>query len=71
MEIDDGARGQIVVTSARGNHPQGVFAFRVEHAGKAIAYATDTEHYAGRVDEKLVRLARSASVLVYDAQYTP
>jgi ribonuclease BN (tRNA processing enzyme) len=48
-----------------------VFAFRVEHGGKAIVYATDTEHYEGRVDEKLVDLARGAAVLIYDSQYTP
>jgi phosphoribosyl 1,2-cyclic phosphodiesterase len=71
LDIDDRAGGTVRVTSARGNHPQGVFAFRVEHAGKSIVYATDTEHYEGRVDQKLVDLAKGAAVLVYDAQYTP
>jgi phosphoribosyl 1,2-cyclic phosphodiesterase len=71
LEIDDGQGGKVRVTSARGNHPQGVFAFRVEHAGKAIVYATDTEHYEGRVDDKLVDLSRGAAVLIYDSQYTP
>jgi phosphoribosyl 1,2-cyclic phosphodiesterase len=71
VEIDDGASGLARVTPAVGNHPQGVFAFRLEHAGKAIVYATDTEHYEGRIDEKLVNLARGAEILVYDAQYTP
>jgi ribonuclease BN (tRNA processing enzyme) len=71
VEIDDGEGGSICVTNAGGNHPQGVFAFRVEHRGKAIVYATDTEHYEGRIDEKLVHLARGAEVLIYDSQYTP
>ena len=71
LAIDDGEGGKVRVTSARGNHPQGVFAFRVEHQGKAIVYATDTEHYEGRVDEKLVKLAQGASALIYDSQYTP
>jgi len=71
VEIDDGAGGRAVVTNAKGNHPQGVFAFRAEHRGKAIVYATDTEHYAGRLDDKLLELARRAQVLIYDAQYTP
>jgi phosphoribosyl 1,2-cyclic phosphodiesterase len=71
VEIDDGAGGSARVTPAVGNHPQGVYAFRLEHAGKAIVYATDTEHYEGRIDEKLVNLARGAEILVYDAQYTP
>src|SRR6516225_3141258 len=42
LEIADGAGGTIRVTSAQGNHPQGVFAFRVEHGGQAVVYATDT-----------------------------
>ena len=40
VDIDDGAGGSVRVTTASGNHPQGVFAFRVEHGGKAIVYAT-------------------------------
>jgi phosphoribosyl 1,2-cyclic phosphodiesterase len=71
VEIDDGAGGKARVSTATGNHPQGVLAFRLEHEGKALVYATDTEHYEGRIDEKLVQLARDAEVLVYDAQYTP
>ena len=50
---------------------QGVFAFRVEQRGKAIVYATDTEHYEGRVDDELLKLARNAELLIYDSQYTP
>jgi phosphoribosyl 1,2-cyclic phosphodiesterase len=69
--IDDGMGGRVLVTSARGNHPQGVFAFRVEQGGKAVVYATDTEHYEGRIDDKLLELARGAEVLIYDSQYTP
>jgi phosphoribosyl 1,2-cyclic phosphodiesterase len=71
VEIDDGSGGRVLVRNARGNHPQGVFAFRVEHLGKAIVYATDTEHYEGRIDDKLLRLASGAEVLIYDSQYTP
>jgi phosphoribosyl 1,2-cyclic phosphodiesterase len=71
VDIDDGAGGKARVTNASGNHPQGVFAFRVEHGGKVIVYATDTEHYEGRIDDKLVKLAHKADVLIYDSQYTP
>jgi ribonuclease BN (tRNA processing enzyme) len=71
VEIDDGVGGKVRVTNARGNHPQGVFAFRVEHGGKAVVYATDTEHYEGRIDEKLAALAKDAAILIYDSQYTP
>jgi phosphoribosyl 1,2-cyclic phosphodiesterase len=71
VEIDDGAGGVARVTTAAGNHPQGVYAFRIEHGGKAAVYATDTEHYQERIDDKLVKLAQGAEVLVYDSQYTP
>lgn len=62
--------GEARVTAASLAHPGGVTAYRIEHAGRALVYATDTEHPA-RLDERLVRLAAGADVLVYDAQYTP
>ncbi len=68
LESADG--DQVTVTTARGNHPNGVWAFRVEHKGSSVMYATDTEHYA-IVDPKLARLAKGVDVLIYDAQYTP
>lgn len=62
--------GALQVTATRGNHPDAVWAYRLEQAGRAVVYATDTEHYAC-VDPKLARLARGADVLIYDAQYLP
>ncbi|MBX3217844.1 MAG: MBL fold metallo-hydrolase [Labilithrix sp.] len=62
--------GAATVRVARGNHPGGVVAYRVEHEGKSVVYATDTEHYAC-VDPALRALAEGADVLLYDAQYTP
>jgi phosphoribosyl 1,2-cyclic phosphodiesterase len=50
-------------------HPQGVSIYRIEHAGKVIVYATDTEGYVGG-DQRLVRFARGAALLIHDAQYT-
>jgi phosphoribosyl 1,2-cyclic phosphodiesterase len=72
-ELRDGSRfavGDANVRVARANHPDAVFAYRIEHGGRAVVYATDTEHYAC-VDPRLVSLARDADVLVYDAQYLP
>ena len=66
LELDGG----VVVRVARLNHPGGVFAYRIEHAGRSLVYATDTEHYAC-VDPALEKLAEGADVLIYDAQYTP
>jgi phosphoribosyl 1,2-cyclic phosphodiesterase len=71
VKIDDGAGGFAKVTTASGNHPQGVYAFRLDHGGHAVVYATDTEHYEGRIDEKLVKLSRGVDLFIYDSQYTP
>jgi phosphoribosyl 1,2-cyclic phosphodiesterase len=73
LELRDGSctrLGDADVRTARANHPDAVFAYRVEHGGHSIVYATDTEHYSC-VDPRLVALARGADVLVYDAQYLP
>jgi phosphoribosyl 1,2-cyclic phosphodiesterase len=62
--------GEAKVIVGRGNHPGGVVAYRIEHEGKSIVYATDTEHYAC-VDPALRTLCEGADVLVYDSQYSP
>ncbi len=62
--------GAATVRTAPARHPGGCVAFRIEHGGRAIVYATDTEHCGGAVDEQLLALARGADVLIYDAQYT-
>jgi phosphoribosyl 1,2-cyclic phosphodiesterase len=64
------ADGKVQIYGVSGNHPNGVFAYRVEHDGRSIVYATDTEHYAVH-DPKIVELARNADVFIYDSQYTP
>jgi phosphoribosyl 1,2-cyclic phosphodiesterase len=74
VDLDDGEggkRGKIHITTGRGNHPNGVWAYRVEHGGHSFVYATDTEHYKGELDKELLRVAKNVDVLVYDAQYTP
>ncbi len=50
-------------------HPQGVYIYRIEYQGKAIIYATDVEGYVGG-DQRLIRFARDATLLIHDAQYT-
>ncbi len=72
-EIKNGEKfdvGEATVRVAKLNHPGGVQAYRIEHEGKSIVYATDTEHYAC-VDPTLRALAEGADVLIYDSQYTP
>src|SRR5205085_6048191 len=62
--------GDVTITPARLNHPDPVYGFRLEHGGRSIVYATDTEHFAC-VDPTLKRLAAGADILIYDSQYTP
>jgi phosphoribosyl 1,2-cyclic phosphodiesterase len=62
--------GDVRIRIAKGNHPGGSLAYRIDHGGKSVVYATDTEHYSC-VDPALVGLAAGANVLIYDAQYTP
>lgn len=51
-------------------HPRnGVQCYRVEHGGRSLVYATDTEGFQGG-DQKLVRFAKGADMLVHDAMYT-
>lgn len=69
FEVGEGP-DKMRVTSARLNHPNGVSAYRIEHAGAILTYATDTEHYDAP-DWKLAKLAKDADVLIYDGQYTP
>lgn len=61
--------GEVRVRVARGNHPGGVLAYRLDHGDESLVYATDTEHYAC-VDPELRALCEGATLLVYDAQYT-
>ena len=68
--LDDGEGHPITVRPAAGNHPNGVWAYRIDHRGKSAVYATDTEHYDD-VDPKLLAIARGVDVLIYDSQYTP
>jgi phosphoribosyl 1,2-cyclic phosphodiesterase len=62
--------GEAKVTVAKGNHPGGVVAYRIDHGGQSVVYATDTEHYSC-VDPQLRALSEGADVLIYDSQYVP
>lgn len=61
---------QVTVSNTRGNHPNGVFAYRITHRDHSVVYCTDTEHYSV-VDNKLLKLAQDADVLIYDTMYLP
>lgn len=62
--------GEIVIESARLNHPGEAIGYRVNWGGGSAAYITDTEHFPDRLDENVLQLARNADVMIYDATYT-
>ncbi|MBW4576290.1 MAG: MBL fold metallo-hydrolase [Aphanothece sp. CMT-3BRIN-NPC111] len=62
--------GDISVENALLNHPGQATGYRVSWRGYSAAYITDTEHFPDRLDENVLRLARNADVLIYDATYT-
>ncbi|MBT3783916.1 MBL fold metallo-hydrolase [bacterium] len=55
-------------------HPNGVIGLRFTDKGRVFTYLTDIEHTSDSdedVDAEPLELARDASVLAYDCQYTP
>lgn len=59
---------QVVTAPLR--HPGGSVGYRLEWAGKAVGYISDTEHDPAAPDAAVLRLAKDADVLIYDATYT-
>ena len=52
------------------NHPRdGSFCYRVEHQGKSLVVATDTEGYEGG-DRRLAQFAHGTDLLIHDSEYT-
>lgn len=64
------ACGDIAVSTAPLNHPNGATGYRVEFRGKSICYITDTEHRGGAPDQTIVGLCRDADIMIYDSSYT-
>ena len=52
------------------NHPNGATGYRIEYAGKTVAYITDTEHRPDGLDRNILRLIDRADLMIYDATYT-
>lgn len=59
------------VRCAAGNHPGGVLAYRVEHAGRSIVYLTDHEPPNAQQPSAITELVRGVDTLIYDCMYTP
>jgi len=60
----------ITIRTAPLNHPNGATGYRIEYAGKVVAYITDTEHRRDGLDADVLKLIDGADVMIYDASYT-
>ncbi len=60
----------VVVRTAPLRHPNGATGYRVEHAGVAVCYVTDTEHVPGQPDDNVLGLIEGADLVIYDSTYT-
>lgn len=66
---------RLEVNNTKLSHPDGVFCYKIteqyeNEKPKILVYATDTEH-RNVLDPRLIKIAKNADVLIYDAQYTP
>ncbi len=59
--------GDARITPVPLNHPQGCYAYVLEHGGRKVVYATDTEPDGGRMDDMLAEAARGANLLIMDS----
>jgi len=60
----------VTLRTARLNHPGGACGYRIEFAGRSIAYLTDTECSNGSVDPAILALAKDAALVILDTTYT-
>jgi phosphoribosyl 1,2-cyclic phosphodiesterase len=59
----------VTLRTAMLNHPGGAVGYRIEYGGKVVAYLTDTEMPAGKIDDGLLSLARGADLMIFDCTY--
>ena len=59
----------VIIKANKHKHPGGAYGYRIERDGKVFVFCTDVEH-GDTIDEKVVKLAEGADLLVHEAQYT-
>ena len=62
--------GGVTARTGMLNHPGGAVGYRLECAGKSIAYITDTEHRPNELDQTVLSLVQKADLMIYDCTYT-
>jgi phosphoribosyl 1,2-cyclic phosphodiesterase len=62
-------RPGITLRTAALNHPGGATGYRLEFAGRSVAYITDTEMMNSAVEPGMLELAKGASLVIVDSTY--
>lgn len=60
--------GELKIQSTLVTHPGGCMAYRLEHAGRSLVFATDNEPQPS-ADSPLVQMAAGTDILICDGQY--
>ncbi len=60
----------ITALSCHTNHPGGCLAWRVSDGKRAVVYLSDHEHGNAKIDKQLLKFAKGADLMIYDAMYT-
>jgi phosphoribosyl 1,2-cyclic phosphodiesterase len=63
-------RPGVTVRTALLDHPGGATGYRIEYAGRSIAYITDTEARHDNYIRNIMSLARHADLMIFDCTYT-
>ena len=66
-EVEDAK--PVTVKVNKHKHPGGAYGYRIERDGKVLVFCTDVEH-GDSIDEKVVKFAKDADLLIHEAQYT-
>jgi ribonuclease BN (tRNA processing enzyme) len=60
----------VTIHTAALDHPNGATGYRIEHAGRSVAYITDTETREDSYIRNMVSLARNADLMIFDCTFT-
>jgi phosphoribosyl 1,2-cyclic phosphodiesterase len=63
-------RAGVSLRTAPLRHPGGATGYRLDYAGRSVAYLTDTEYGDASIDKGIVALAKDADLMIIDATYT-
>jgi phosphoribosyl 1,2-cyclic phosphodiesterase len=63
-------RTDITVRTAPLDHPNGATGYRIEYAGRSLAYITDTESRNDSCIRDILALSRNVDLMIFDCTYT-